>query len=188
MAGEWSVVDSFFGYKQMHYGTDFGRNTGGAVMGQSTRPELRFHVLLRRNFTDAFLVNLVPLLVTYGLLFGLMMSVTRSPQRAGRLGFTTLAVFGACSGLFFISLVGHIQLRQEFAGSQIVYIEYFYIVSYVALLVVSIFSFSVTSGEEAADNWFMRDDGINMKLGFWPVLLTVLLAISYWRLGQGISL
>ena len=179
VTGEWSVVESFFGYKRLSYGTDFGRNTGGAGVGSKIRPELRFYVMLQRNSTDAFLVNLVPLLVTFGLMFGLMMSVTRNQDQADRLGFNTLAVFGSCAGLFFIVLVGHIQLRQEFAGSQIVYIEYFYIISYVALLIVSIFSFTITSGVNARKSWFLRDDGINMKLAFWPVLLFIILALSY---------
>ena len=47
---------------------------------------------------------------------------------------------------------------------------------------MSVFSFSVTTGENARHSWFLRDDGINMKLAFWPVLLSVILGLSYWQL------
>lgn len=183
VGGEWTGLSSFYSFASLQYGTDFGRGTGAGGMDRPTRPELRYNVVLQRDFTDAFVVNLVPLLVTFGLLFGLMMTVTRMPERRERTGFSTLSVFGSCSGLFFIVLLGHIQLRQEFAGSQIVYLEYFYIVSYVALLIVSLFAFSVVRGGEPHHSWLLRNDGRVMKLGFWPVLLSVLLAISIWQLG-----
>ena len=181
VSGEWSVQDSFFGYEQVSYGTDFGRDTRGQK-DQLLRPELRFYVVLKRNFTDAFLVNLVPLFVTLGLLFGLMMTVSRDPDEAGRLGFNTMAVYGSTAGLFFISLLGHIQIRQQFAGSQIVYIEYFYIVSYVVLLFVSVFSFWITYSENPKESWLLRDNGHNAKLFYWPAILISVLAISIWQL------
>ena len=181
VSGEWQVKDSFFGYEQVSYGTDFGRDTRG-LSGKPLRPELRFYIVLKRNFTDAFLVNLVPLFVTLGLLFGLMMTVSRDPDEAGRLGFNTMAVFGSTAGLFFISLLGHIQIRQQFAGSQIVYIEYFYIVSYVVLLFVSVFSFWITYSENPKESWLLRRDGHNVKLFYWPAILICVLAISIWQL------
>lgn len=181
VSGEWTVRDSFFGLQQVAYGTDFGRDTRG-LTGQPLRPELRFHVMLERNFTDAFLVSLVPLFVTLGLLFGLTMTVSRDPDESDRLGFSTMSVFGSCAGLFFISLLGHIQIRQQFAGSQIVYLEYFYIASYVVLLFVSVFSFMITYSENPRESWLLRDDGHNVKLVYWPAILIVLLALSAWKL------
>ncbi|MEL7115120.1 MAG: hypothetical protein AAGP08_05930 [Pseudomonadota bacterium] len=182
VGGEWSKLASYFSYDQVTYRTTFGRVPAAEASPGPARPELLFNVMLRRDFTDAFVVNLVPLFVTFGLLFGLMITVTRSREKAEQTGFHTLAVFGSCAGLFFIVLVSHIQLRQEFAGSQIVYIEYFYIVSYVALLIVSLFSFSVTRGTEDHPSWLLRHDGLHMKQLFWPVLLGVMLLITVWQL------
>ena len=175
--GEWSVRDTFFGFCRIAYKTDFGRMSG-IKEPRPSRPELRFYILLQRNFTDAFLVNLVPLFVTIGLLFGLLMTVSRDEKVAERFGFSTLAVFGSCSGLFFISLLGHIQIRREFAGSQIVYIEYFYILSYILLMAVSVVTFLVTQRETESRNWFLRNSGINVKLLYWPAILTICLALS----------
>lgn len=182
VSGEWSVQDTFFTLHQMTYGTDFGRDQR-ANIGKPLRPELRFYVVLKRNFIDAFLVNLVPLFVTFGLLFGLMMTVSRESGRANRLGFNTMAVFGSCSGLFFITLLGHIQVRQQFPGSQIVYIEYFYIISYLIILFVSVFSFMITYAENPRARWYLRNDGHNVKLIYWPAVLGLLLVLSFWKLG-----
>ncbi|MCG6903700.1 MAG: hypothetical protein LJE68_13570 [Rhodobacter sp.] len=184
VSGEWTVRHTFFGLEQIVYRTDFGRQSG--VPGTTPRrPELWFYVVLERNFTDAFLVNLVPLFVTLGLLFGLMMTVSRDPSAADRLGFSTMSVFGACAGLFFISLVGHIQIREQFAGSQIVYIEYFYILSYVVLLFVSVFSFAITYSETPGDGWLMRHNGHNAKLFYWPTILFAILVLSMATLHYG---
>lgn len=182
VAGEWQVRSSFFGYAQTLYDTDFGRNTGMAGNVLAPQPELRFHVILQRNFTDAFVINLVPLFVTYGLLFGLLMSITRNPEQAGRMGFDTLAVFGSCAGLFFIVMLGHIQLRESFAGSQIVYLEYFYIASYIAVLTVSLISFLLVHADDTRGGTFLRNDGRLIKQIYWPVLLAVLVAITIWQL------
>jgi len=184
VSGEWSVQDSFYGLKSVTYNTDFGRDSI-VVTANPLRPELRFYVVLKRNFTDAFLVNLVPLFVTLGLLFGLTMTVSRDPDESDRLGFSTMSVFGSCAGLFFISLVGHIQIRQQFAGSQIVYLEYFYIISYVVLLFVSVFSFMITYSENPRKSWLLRNNGHNVKLFYWPAILASVLALSAWKLQFG---
>jgi len=181
--GEWNVTDSFFGYERLTYDTNFGRMS--KITNEPSRPELRFYIQLERKFADAFLVNLVPLFVIVGLLFGLLLSVGRDRGEVERLGFNTLTVYGACSGLFFISLLGHIQIRREFPGSGVVYVEYFYIMSYVVLLLVSVFAFLMTKSERASNNYFLRDNGIIVKLLYWPVILSSCLFISYVKLGDG---
>jgi hypothetical protein len=181
--GEWNVKDSFFAFKRLVYDTDFGRLSG--FTDGYARPELRFYILLERKFADAFLVHLVPLFVIIGMLFGLLQSVGRDKGEVERLGFNTLTVYGACSGLFFISLLGHIQIRREFSGSGVVYVEYFYIMSYVVLLLVSVFAFLMTKSERASENYFLRDNGIVVKLLYWPVILAFCLFISYMKLGDG---
>jgi hypothetical protein len=183
VTGEWNVKKSFFGYKRLTYYTNFGRKS--ELIDEYSRPELRFYILLERKFADAFLVNLVPLFVIVGMLFGLLLSVGRDKGEVERLGFNTLTVFGACSGLFFISLLGHIQIRREFPGSGVVYVEYFYIMSYVVLLLVSVFAFLMTKSERASNNYFLRDNGIIVKLLYWPVILSLCLFISYVKLGDG---
>lgn len=180
--GEWTVRESFYGFERQSYGTDFGRQSLKENMGKPIRPELRFYVVLQRNFIDAFLVNLVPLFVLFGLLFGLMMTISRNAEQAGKLGFNTMAVFGTCAGLFFIAVLGHIQIREQFAGSGMVYLEYFYICAFIALLFVSVFSFAITNAQEESKNWLLRNDGIIAKLMYWPVILAVLVVISLIQL------
>ena len=181
--GEWNLKQSFFAYKRLAYDTNFGRQS--AFTDELARPELRFYVLLERKFADAFLVHLVPLFVIIGMLFGLLMSVSRDRAEVERLGFSTLTVFGACSGLFFIALLGHIQIRQEFSGSGVVYVEYFYIMSYVVLLLVSVFAFLMTKSARVSESYLLRDNGIVVKLLYWPVVLACCLFISYARLADG---
>ncbi len=179
--GEWQVLQTFFSYDRLKFETDFGLNEQAFPLPPS-RPELRFNIILKRNFIDAFVVNLVPLAVIFGLLFGLMLTVSRDSDRASRTGFNTLAVFGSAAGLFFIALLGHIQVRQQFAGSQIVYIEYFYILAYLMLLSISVFSFMVTHADHENESWVLRDDGRLLKMLYWPFVLGAALVITVARL------
>ena len=75
------------------------------------------------------MVNVTILLISMALLYSLL-SIT--PSNSDLKADFDINVGGAgrtCSGLFFIVLLAHIQLRQSFSGYGIVHMEYFYLIS-----------------------------------------------------------
>ncbi|VAW61270.1 hypothetical protein MNBD_GAMMA10-1556 [hydrothermal vent metagenome] len=75
-------------------------------------------------------------------------------------------------------MLAHIQLRQQFAGSGIVYIEYFYILMY-ALLVsatANVYFFSIRVPWWG--NMISYNDNIIPKVGYWPAVFGGLILIT----------
>ncbi|TVR99584.1 MAG: hypothetical protein EA406_03130 [Rhodospirillales bacterium] len=171
----WRIDETFFQYQAFGYDTDFGvhERPGARVL-----PELHFNIVLERQFLDPFVIHMVPLFVVVALLFGMLMTVTLDGDKAKRFGFTTLSLIGACSGLFFLVLLGHIQLRQRFTGYGIVYIESFYLLIYVLILLVAVFTFSTTHGLPRGLRFLHRNDGEIVKLAFWPLTFAALAVIA----------
>ncbi|ABW31798.1 hypothetical protein [Acaryochloris marina] len=165
--GEWEVEETFFDFKTPQYDMDFGLET---PLPQT--PELYFNVVLKREFLGAFIVNLVPLLISAILLFATLLTITVKEGQADIFGFSTSEVLGVCSALFFVVLLSHIQIRQEIPGSDIIYIEYFYLAMYVALLGVAVDSYLFTHDSYSSQFKFISyEDNIFPKLIFWPTLL-----------------
>ncbi len=121
---------------------------------------------------------MVPLFVVAALLFGALMTVTAQSDLAARHGYSTSNVIGTCSVLFFVILLAHVHLREQFAGSGIVYMEYFYFMTYFLLLGVSVNTYLFSA---AAAPWLRLihyQDNLIPKAAFWPALLACMIAIT----------
>jgi hypothetical protein len=173
--GEWRTDDTYFDYQVTDYNTNFGIPN---YVGQEAFPELRFNVLVRRQFQNAFLVNLVPLLVVAALAFGAVLTVTRQEELSARFGYNVSGVIATISALFFVVLLAHIQLRQEFPGAGVVYLEYFYFLMYLVLMAVGINAFLVST-RGANSGWLSElGDNMVMKLAYWPGILATVVVVT----------
>ena len=173
--GEWNIDDTYFDYQLANYNTNFGITD---YVGQTGFPELRFNVQVRRQFHDAFLVNIVPLAVAAALAFGTVLTVTRLEDMWDRLGYNVTAVIATISALFFVVVLAHIQLRQEFPGAGVVYFEYFYFLMYLVLLAVAINAFVVSTRPAREGALGELGDNLVMKLAFWPVILAAAVVVT----------
>jgi hypothetical protein len=170
----WSLKNSYFEYKTHVYNNTFGMED---KTGRPNVPELYFIIELERNFIDAFITNLVPLMVVMFMLLATLITVSRSPDKGEKFGANPFAILGACSALFFIVLLSHIQLRQQLAVSDIMYMEYFYFVMYIAILWVSISAFLIVSHMPLP--FIHYRDGILIKALFLPLILLFLFIITF---------
>jgi len=162
----WDAISSFFSLKSIAYTTNFGLKNAGM---QGDYPELFFCMAIQRRFNDAFISYLTPLLVVTMMLFGMLLALTRHPERFSLLGPQTSTVLGFTAALFFVVIFSHIDLRQKLSAQSVFYLEYFYLIMYVAILLVSIISLV-----------FMLDDRIKVvqyrdcllpKVTYFPFLL-----------------
>ncbi|MDX1466437.1 MAG: hypothetical protein R3215_12140 [Halomonas sp.] len=161
----WQLERSFFAYRFHDYRSDFGirgiAHTGGF-------PELTYHVTLRRNITDAFISNQIPLFVAAIMLFAMLMIDTRVQTRASLHGFNTATVLATAAAIFFIILLAHIDIRSRYAAEQIMYLEYFYFITYFTIVAISINAFMLTASNDLP--FFHYRDNLIPKLLFWPLL------------------
>jgi len=173
--GDWEREDTYFDYFLSSYNTNFGIDQ---YVGQTGFPELRYNMLIKRQFQNAFIVNLVPLFVVAMLAFAAPITTTRNRERGSIFGFSTAGTIGTVSALFFVVLLAHIQLRNQFAGSGVVYIEWFYFLMYVTLLAVAVNTYLVTAPWTADKRLVAYGDNLLPKVAYWPFLIGAMVAVT----------
>ncbi|PXY00214.1 cache domain-containing protein [Halomonas sp. LBP4] len=161
----WQLQRSFFAFRFHDYRSDLGIR-GSARVGEF--PELTYHLTLLRNITDAFISNQIPLFVAAIMLFAMLMIDTREKDRASLYGFTTATVLATAAAIFFIILLAHIDVRRRYAVEEIMYLEYFYFITYFTIVAISINAFMLTALND--NRFFHYRDNLIPKLLFWPLL------------------
>ena len=173
--GTWERADTYFDYDLSSYDTDFGIPD---YVGQRGFPELRYNFVVKRKFENAFIVYLLPLFLVAALLFAALLTVSARDELSSRLGFSTSGFIGGCSALFFVVMLAHIQLREQFAGSGIVYIEYFYILVYALLVLATANTYLFSIRPRRGCGWILYQDNLIVKVAYWPVVLGCLILIT----------
>ncbi|NOC45915.1 MULTISPECIES: hypothetical protein [unclassified Ruegeria] len=178
--GTWERENTYFDYKLSKLDTTLGIRQNAY---QTNTPELHYNFVIKRNFANAFIVHMIPLLVVVMLLFGAVMTVTRREGLVERHDFSTSSVIGTCSVLFFVILLAHVQLREGFAGSPVIYMESFFFLMYFMLLAVSINTYLFASEAVPSLRIIHYRDNLIPKASFWPFVLLCMVAITAYNLG-----
>ena len=185
--GHWRLLNTYFNYREHEYNHAFGTyNTNTKYP-----PELYFNILIKRRFLNSFIIYILPLLIIASLVFATLMMMTKNEKQSSIFGIHTSGVIGVCSGLFFVILISQTQIREQFAGSRTVYVEYFYPLMYISLLGISVNSYllsSIKKDKNSVLKWIDYEDNIIPKLIFWPVLLgsaTIISAVILLPEGKG---
>ena len=171
----WERENTFFDYKLSSYDTDFGISN---YVGQQGFPELHYNFVVKRKFENAFIVYLLPLFLVATLLFAALLTISDKAELSERFGFSVSGFIGAASALFFVVMLAHIQLREQFAGSGIVYIEYFYILMYALLVAATANTYIFSLQPKRWCGFILYEDNILVKIAYWPVVLGCLILIT----------
>jgi hypothetical protein len=153
--------------------TDFG-------LGRSTAlerfPTLYFNIEIRRSFVDTFVSNLVPLIIIGVVIFLVLMIMDRDEQRITLMRTGTGFNLSICATLLFVAVFSHIGARQKLAAQEIIYLEYFYIVMYFAILWVAVNSIVLILRPQS---WLTRyEENLLPRVLFWPVTLGALWVLT----------
>jgi hypothetical protein len=116
------------------------------------------------------------------LLFAALLTISKDNDLSSRHGFSTSGFIAASSTLFFVVMLAHIQLREEVAGSSIVYIEYFYIIMYMVLVSATANTYLFATQAAPWLKFIHYEDNIFPKLAYWPIILSAMLGITLWML------
>lgn len=177
----WVRENTFFDYKPSKYNTNFGIDN---YIGQNRFPELYYNIVIKRKFGNAFIVHLLPLFLVAALLFATLLTVSEQPEIANKHGFNTSGMIGVCSALFFVVLLAHIQLREQFAGSGIVYIEYFYFLMYAVLVITAANTYLFCTQSAPWLKFIHYRDNLIPKVVYWPLVLGVMVVVTLF-VGSG---
>ena len=151
-----SLERTYFNYHYNNYNTDFGIAN---YQGLSAFPELYFNVGVRRVVLDAVVAYLIPMFILLLMSFGVQFIVTQIPDKMSMHG-----------------ILAHLDIRRTLNASGVVYIEYFYFILYVILLLQTINSIIFAATNHVG--FLEYKDNLIPKVVFFPVTLGLMFAIT----------
>ena len=168
----WKLGQSHFSFLQETYNTNFGISD---YAGQQDSPELAYVFTLRRNFTNPFIATFLPILVVVGLLYALVVTTVRTKELMSASGYSAMNLLRSVITLFFPVVVAQINLRNHILTEGLLYVEYYYFLVYLLILVTAMNSLAVLYWDHPA---IQSGDNRLAKLAFWPLLTGAFYAIS----------
>jgi hypothetical protein len=125
----WDISHTYYSYIMESYLCNFGDTE---MYGINRFPELAFNISISRKFIDSLVCKIIPIVVVLILLFAILFVRDDSD------GFNNII---GCSGLFFVLVLDHINLRESVLSEEIMFLEYCYFFTYLLLLLVTLTSF-----------------------------------------------
>jgi len=162
----WEITRTFFELRQRPPATNFGLGNNAS---SESLPSLYFNIEVRKEFVDTFVSNLVPLIIVAVVVFLVLLINEREEDRIILMRTGPGFNLSICGTLLFVAVFAHIGARQKIAAQEIIYLEYFYIVMYFALLWVAVNSILYVRWPES--NFIQYEKNLLPKVLFWPVTL-----------------
>lgn len=154
----WEIKNSFFSYTFDSYNTNFGIDN---FIGQSNFPEIYFNVIMGPNIINVFISNFLPILIALFLMFAIFKTAT---------GHYVIRPYAT---LFLALIFLQISLRNNLGANEIVYIEYYYFLTYFIMAGVSLNAILLQNSKLAIVQY---KSNLVPKLLFWPFTgLTILI-------------
>ncbi len=169
----WTPHRSSFSFVDRAWPVDFGLGREALI---SLVPTLRFETVHRLQLINPLVTYLLPEVILFVLMFALLLVTSADPERAERFGLNAAAAIGTYGTLFFIAVLEHISLRDALAASHMVYFEWFFIVTYVGLLLLTLDALLVAG--DAPLRVITYGDNLLARLLFWPLLTGSLLVVT----------
>ena len=161
----WDIIATYFSFNPDKQSSNLGIKIHA---DQEQFPRLSYNIVIKRNFIDSFISNLTPLIVVAIVLF----SITLLTQQ-----MTIAEMFGIAVSMFFVVVFSHLSIRSTIAVGEIFYLEYFFLVIYVAILTVPINHFRITLN--IPSRFLDYHDGVYFKALYWPLMLTTFFVITF---------
>ena len=169
----WKLLRTFFELREKKYPASFGIDR--SVL-KADFPALTFNIEIKRNFLDVFISNLAPLIIVACLLYFLLIILTGDESRIRIRGAEPGKSLSYCAGLLFVVVFSHIGIRRSIYAEEIFYLEYFYLVMYLALLLVSLNSVLFLVAKKVS--LIHYNENFIPKVLYWPLILGTLFMIT----------
>ncbi len=169
----WEITRTFFELRERLPTAEIGVDDSASI---ENFPSLYFNIEVRKEFVDSFISNLIPLIIVAIVVFMVLMIIEREEERIFLMRTGTGFNLSICGTLLFVVVFSHIGVRQKIAAQVIVYLEYFYLVMYLAILWVAINSilFVLCPGSK----FIQYEKNLFPKVLFWPLTLGALWVLT----------
>jgi len=158
------VLQSYFNYSLESYNTSFGY--GDQSLFEEV-PVLHYHIYLKRKLLNAFVTYLIPIFVTLIMVFILINACSKTEERQG--------IIESMAAFFFVLIFSHIDLRKEIETADLIYMEYFYFISYTMMILAT---FNLITYTKAKSKIFDFNENQIFKAIFFPFFFLLLLIVT----------
>lgn len=163
----WKVQRSYFFYNLSDMITNLGISN---YMKQKNFPALGFDVNIERHFLGPMISGLVPIVIIIAIVFFTMIIATVGGT--GQEG----AILRLSSSTFFATAISHLTFRRALLAVDITYLEYFYFILYVLILLVTTNGLLYTKA--VPTRFITYNENLIPKLLYWPAVLSILLSVT----------
>lgn len=156
----WKIKNSFFSYTFDSYNTNFGIED---FIGQSGFPEIYFNVIMGPNILNVFISNFLPIVIALFLMFAIFKTAR---------GHYVVRPYAT---LFLALIFLQISLRSTLGANEIVYIEYYYFLTYFIMAGVSLNAVLLQNSNLELVQY---RNNLIPKLLFWPFTGLAILVLN----------
>jgi hypothetical protein len=169
----YTILGAFFDFRPMVSSTDFGITNHSRA---ENFPELFYNIIVSRNFITPFISWIFPVFIILSILFIVLLKFSGDEALRKSYGLSGLAVIGVIIALLLPLLLAQIHLRQNLDTERIIFVEYFYLITYLVLLLVAIAAYLFTGKRNM--RVIQYGDCLAAKLIYWPIVTLLLLVLS----------
>jgi len=162
-----NIMKSYFNYSVESYDTDFGY--GSKTLFEEV-PILHYNIDLRRILLNTFVTYLIPIFVVLIMMFILLVACSKTEERQG--------IIEGMAAFFFVLIFSHIDLRKEIITADLIYMEYFYFVTYL-MIILSTWNL-ITYAKSKAPIFDFNENQI-FKAAYFPFFFLCILAITLFK-------
>lgn len=164
----WQIHGSYFSYS-----SDKSRMVDEIDSYDNVRlPSLVFNVLINSSISDAIITTIIPPIIIILILFVLLLTINKYRNRF--IEFKVSGIISSCGGMLFTIVFTHVSLRNKLT-SEIMYIEYIYLLMYVIVLLIPVNAFLFASNKYKHINY---GNNIFFKLLFIPLLTSLVFIMT----------
>ena len=159
-----NIMKSYFNYSIASYDTDFGFSDKTLF---EEVPTLHFNIELRRILFNTFVTYLIPIFVVLIMMFILLIASGKTNERQG--------IIEAMAAFFFVLIFSHIDMRREIITADLIYMEYFYFVTYCMIILAT---WNLITYAKSKVVVFDYNENQLFKAAYFPVFFLCILIIT----------
>lgn len=162
-----NVIETYFNYSVQSFGTDFGLGVNGLF---EDVPVLHYNIHLRRVLLNAFVTSLIPIFVTLCFIYIMIGACEKSNERQG--------IIESMAAFFFVLVFSHIDLRKEIVTDELIFMEYFYFITYMMALLST---FNLMTYTKSRSPVFDYNDNQLYRAAYFPLFLGLVMGVMLWK-------
>lgn len=161
------IVETYFNFTTHTYDASFGYPSHLAF---EDVPVLHYNVHLNRKLLNAFVTYLIPIFVTLAMIYILILASAKTGDRQG--------IIESMAAFFFVLIFSHIDLRKDIVTADLIFIEYFYFITYLMIVLSTLNLITYTK-----DKTQMFDYNKNQlfRAVYFPFFFALILIVMLWK-------